>query len=162
MSIALVSPTAANMTGSFISYTTPPSFADVHLHPAYKHIKGTTDVRTTQLLHSANVEGFLFVHDNKLVTLYLAQVAFDHASDPQEQHPLVIGALNLLCAEAVPIALSLNDILADTLVMKSRDASSSQHSFSHGKDLTEVFFDTALHPTYALTKISLDKSVTVR
>jgi len=153
MSVPLVTPTAVTMAGSFISDNPPPFFQQTELHPVYKHIKGTADIRKVQLLHSANVEGFLFINNNKLVTIYLAQIAFDHASDPQEQHPLVIGALGSLCADAVPISLSLQDILADSLVLDSYDASSSPHPFLTGKDLSDEFFNTIMYPTQALAKL---------
>ena len=153
MSVPLVTPTTVTMAGSFISDNPPPLFAQADLHPVYKHIKGTADVRKVQLLHSANVEGFLFINNNKLVTIYLAQIAFDHTSDPQEQHPLVIGALGSLCADAVPISLSLQDVLADSLVLEAYDPSSSAHPFLTGKDLSDEFFNTVMYPTQALTKL---------
>jgi len=155
MSTPVVSPSPTSIAGSFIADSNPPAFTDPSHHPVQKLISGSLDTRKTQLIHSPNVEGFIFVSNNKLITMYLARISFDLSADPQEQHPLIIGALGSLCAEAIPASVNLHEALSDSLILEQvQDATPPTHSFTVGKTLTDVFFTNEDHPDRVLPRSS--------
>ena len=135
-------PTPSVLGGSFISQDQPPVFTDPLHHPLVKYIQGDVEIKKMQLLHSKKVEGIIIVSNHKVSTVYLAHIAYD---DPQEQIPVVAGALGSLCHNSFPIAIPLAEILSETLVILPR-ALPPGSNLVHGKALSPSFFASEDNP----------------
>jgi len=138
MSSPTVSPTPVVLGGTFISQDSPPAFRVQANHPIAKFLRGNADIKKMQLLHSNKVEGIIFVSNNKISTLYLGHLAYD---DPAEEIPVVAGALGSLCHNSFPVAISMQDLLAETLIALPRTFPVTS-SFVYGKPLSDAFFCT--------------------
>jgi len=101
-----------------------------------------------QLLHSNKVEGIIFVSNNKVSTLYLGHLAYDDAA---EEITVVAGALGSLCHNSFPVAISMQDLLAETLIALPRVLPVTS-SFVYGKTLSDAFFCTDDDQSKPLTR----------
>jgi len=136
--------TQEELAGSFVSDVDPPTFAQPTHHPVVKTTTGTTESRKTQLFFSSKVEALLFVNEGKLYSLFHPRIAYDHVSDPDETHPLVVGPLGAFCNAAVPVSISLPSLLRDAFVLVPK----LDHfitCFDHGDIVPEALFASATH-----------------
>jgi len=138
MSAPTGSPTPVVLGGTFISQDSPPTFRVQANHPIAKFLRGNADIKKMQLLHSNKVEGIIFVSNNKVSTLYLGHLAYDDAA---EEIPVVAGALGSLCHNSFPVAIPMQDLLAETLIALPRVLPVTS-SFLYGKPLSDAFFCT--------------------
>ena len=140
-------PSPIDLDGTFISLDPSPIFSDDSHHPIHKFLTGDLDIKKMQLLHSSKVEGIIFVSNHKVSTVYLAHLAYD---DPEESIPVVAGALGSLCHNSFPVAISLSQVLSETLVVLPRTLPASS-SLPTGKELSDLFFKTDDHPLRPFT-----------
>jgi len=83
--------------------------------------------------------------------MYLPKIGYDIVSDPNEENPVVAGPIGSLCDAALPAAVSLEDIMADCIIMAPSKPTSK---FLHGTDLPhDLFIDTA-HPTRPFARLT--------
>jgi len=135
-------PSSTDLDGTFISLDPSPVFTDPAFHPIHKFLTGDLDIKKMQLLHSNKVEGIIFVCNQKVSTMYLSNLAYD---DPDEQIPVVAGALGSLCHNSFPVAIPLSQVLSETLVLVHKTFPTSS-SFPVGKALSDIFFQTNDEP----------------
>jgi len=130
-------------TGSFVATSDPPVFPDDNLHPMFKVIHGPVGERQNQLMISSKVEALLFVANRRLVPMYLPKIGYDIVSDPDENTPVVAGPIGSLCDTALPATISLEEIMADCIVLAPAMPTSQ---FVHGDNLPRTLFIDEQHP----------------
>jgi len=135
-------PSPTDLDGTFISPDPSPVFTNPAFHSMHKFITGDLDKKKMQLLHSNKVEGIIFVCNCKVSTMYLPSLAYD---DPDEQSPVVAGALGSLCHNSFPVAIPFSQVLSESLVLLHKALPPSS-SFPIGKQLSDIFFQTDTDP----------------
>ena len=136
--------TQEELAGSFVSDVDPPVFTQPTHHPVVKTTTGDLESRKTQLFFSSKVEALLFVNEGKLYSLFHPRIAYDHVSDPDESHPLIVGPLGAFCNAAVPVSLSLPVVLRDAFVLVPK-LDQFLSCFAYGDDVPETIFSSATH-----------------
>jgi len=104
-------------TGTFISQADPPEFDDRSAHPIIKYVKGDVAFRERSIIRSTKVEALLFVSDRKLFSVYLPRLTYDSVCDPNEDTPIISGALGSICSKAIPVSLDAEQAFADAFVL---------------------------------------------
>jgi len=140
-----------NITGSFVSRSDPPEFPTPEDHPIHKVILGDVNARQLQLLATPKVEAILFVSNRKLVSMYLPRLTYDASTDPNEEFPIIAGALGSVCNTTIPASISSLDTFSDVLVlMPVRD--DIIPFFSSGPTIPDEVFKTPENPDGALVR----------
>ena len=144
-----------DITGTFISQCDPPSFPDVGDHPISKFVKGTVDVREHITIKSPKVEALIFVSNKKLFSLFFPKLTFDPVCDPQEDTPIITGALGSLCSKAIPVSIDAEKAFADSYVLVPYTTNLLPH-FSMGAVIPDTVFSPNEDVPPPFSKPSLD------
>ena len=104
----------AQAAGSFVSNTTtPPTFNRPDSHPVMKMIRGSSDIRNHQRVTSSKTDGILAIYQNRVITLNVPQIGYDHLDDENESNPLITGALGLEVAKTYPTFAQFKETTSD-------------------------------------------------
>lgn len=103
----------AQAAGPFVSNRTPLIFNRPDSHPVMKMIRGSSDVRKHQLVTSSKTDGILAIYQNRVITLNVPHIGYDHLDDEDESNPLITGALGLEVAKAYPSFAPFKDTTSD-------------------------------------------------
>lgn len=99
--------------GSFVSNRTPPIFNRPDSHPVMKMIREKLEIRKHQLVTSSKTQGILAIYRNRVTSLHLPHIGYDHLEDEEQNVPLVTGALGFEVAKAYPAYFTLKEATSD-------------------------------------------------
>jgi len=144
-------------TGTFISQADPPEFDDQSAHPIIRYVKGDIAGRERSIIQSTKVEALLFVSDRKLFSVYLPRLTYDSVCDPNEETPIISGALGSICSKAIPVSLDAEQAFADVFVLVPFTEDIRPH-FLTGAVLPPELFNAPDRPDAPLVLPSTDYS----
>jgi len=144
-------------TGTFISQADPPEFDDRSAHPILKYVKGDIAHRERSIIQSTKVEALLFVSDRKLFSVYLPKLTYDPVCNPNEDTPIISGALGSICSKAIPVSVDAERAFSDAFILVPFTVDIRPH-FLAGEVLPTELFVAPDRPDAPLTIPSTDYS----